>query len=396
VSERVRYPAPDAELDRRWKAVRLEMERENVDALLVHNHVDQLGGYVKYLSDLSASRGYPVSVVFPRDDAMTVVSHGPQGQVRDLSPETDPVLYGVKRVVNTWSFASASYTARYDAEQLVTALRPYVRGGDIGILGMAQMPHPLIEYVQEQFPGVTLRDAADFVDPIKAVKSDYEKEVLARTIELQKSVFLETLDAIEPGRREWDVMAAATKATLDHDSPGGTLLIGSGQRGDPGYFNMPRTQNRTLRAGDHLTLLIEVTGPEGYFGEVGRTISVGPADDALLEEHEFAVQAWQFAADGLRPGVSSAQAFADYNSFMEDHGRPRERRLHSHGQGYDLVERPLVREDEPMALVPDLLMACHPLYVHNGFAIQLCDNVFITPDGPTGPLHGIEQKVFEV
>jgi hypothetical protein len=35
---------------------------------------------------------------------------------------------------------------------------------------------------------------------------------------------------------------------------------------------------------------------------------------------------------------------------MRAHGRELEQRLHAHGQGYDYVERPLIRDDETMRL----------------------------------------------
>jgi hypothetical protein len=43
-----------------------------------------------------------------------------------------------------------------------------------------------------------------------------------------------------------------------------------------------------------------------------------------------------------------------------------------------------------------MLIAVHPMYVHAGAAYWVCDNVFVEPDGPSPPLHGIAQKVFEV
>ena len=41
-------------------------------------------------------------------------------------------------------------------------------------------------------------------------------------------------------------------------------------------------------------------------------------------------------------------------------------RLHCHGQGTDLVERPLIRAEEPMVLAAGMNLACHPRYVLDG------------------------------
>ena len=132
------------------------------------------------------------------------------------------------------------------------------------------------------------------------------------------------------------------------------------------------------------------------YAERGRTIVLGAADDALLAEHELAVQAWHAGARALVPGTGAAQAAEAYNRHLREHGRPEERRVHCHGQGYDIVERPLVRADESMAIAAGMLIALHPMYVHEQTAYWVCDNVFVDEGGAAAPLHGVEQKVFEV
>ncbi len=79
LSERLQTPISTAELERRWAAVRAAMERAKIDVLLMQNNSDQMGGYVKYFTDLPATNGYPMTLVFPRDDLMTMVTQGPFG-----------------------------------------------------------------------------------------------------------------------------------------------------------------------------------------------------------------------------------------------------------------------------------------------------------------------------
>ncbi len=51
---------------------------------------------------------------------------------------------------------------------------------------------------------------------------------------------------------------------------------------------------------------------------------------------------------------------AAHDEFMTARGYGKEKRLYAHGQGYDLVERPLIREDETMALAAGMNLAVHP------------------------------------
>jgi Xaa-Pro aminopeptidase len=391
----VRWLTPAAELERRWQLVRAGMEREGVDVLLAHNHVDGLGGYVKYLCDMGTGGGYPLTVILPRERPMTLVAHGPQADDRRLSPGEDPLLYGVERVLGSWSFSSAFYTAQDDATQIVRALRA-LAPARVGLVGYAQMGFGLLDHVRRELASVEFVDAADLVDEVKAVKSDWEREAIGRSVRMQVAVFEAALDAIAPGRTEWDVALAATLEARRQGSEHGPIMVGSAPPGAPAMFKPPRHQARVLEPGDRLTMLIEPSGPDGMYAELGRTIVIGSADDALLADHALAVEAWRAAAADLRPGADAAGLAARYNAWLRDHDRPEERRVHSHGQGYDIVERPLVRADENMRLSDGMLMALHPLWFHDGTAIWVCDNVFIGPDGATEPLHGVEQKVFEV
>ena len=77
LSERLQTPISTAELQRRWGLIRQAMEREKIDVLLMQNNNDHMGGSVKWFTDMPATNGYPKTVVFPRDDEMTVVMQGP-------------------------------------------------------------------------------------------------------------------------------------------------------------------------------------------------------------------------------------------------------------------------------------------------------------------------------
>src|ERR1700745_2580055 len=98
-TERLNTPISNAELERRWKAVRAAMERHKIDVLLMQNNNDHMGGYVKYFTDIPAGNGYPVTVVFPRDDLMTLVTQGPFDGMQNLPPAGDGMRRGVKQML---------------------------------------------------------------------------------------------------------------------------------------------------------------------------------------------------------------------------------------------------------------------------------------------------------
>jgi len=81
---------------------------------------------------------------------------------------------------------------------------------------------------------------------------------------------------------------------------------------------------------------------------------------------------------------------------MQRRGFPAEKRLYCHGQGYDLVERPLVRSDETMTIEKNMSFAVHPGYEANGVFSVICDNYLIGENGPGECIHATAKKIFEI
>ena len=116
----------------------------------------------------------------------------------------------------------------------------------------------------------------------------------------------------------------------------------------------------------------------------------------MKDELDFVIEARKFTLDLLKPGTPCKDIWDAYNGFMRKNGRPPEARLYCHGQGYDLVERPLIRNDEPWTIEKDMNIVVHPTYVHGGYLNWLCDNYIIGGNGPGDRLHQFPEEVVEV
>ncbi len=392
LSERLQTPISTAELQRRWAAVRAAMEREQIDVLLMQNNNDHMGGYVKYFTDLPATNGYPLTVVFPRDDLMTLVSQGPFGGVSNPAPNGDGVRRGVKQWLTTPSFTSCNYTASYDPELAAKALAPYA-GGTIGLVGIAQMSFALVDYLQKsRFSNTRFVETADLVDKIKAIKSSEEQDLIRRAAAMQDGAMRAAFAAVEPGLR--DRAVAAIAQCYSHEN--GIYLCASMPLDKPVQFSQRHYQNRAIQEGDTVALLVEDSGPGGMYTELGRSCVVGKASAELKDEFAFALEARKFNLALLKPGAPCKDIFEEYNAFMRKNGRPEEKRLHCHGQGYDLVERPLIRQDEPMRIESNMNIVVHPTYIRGGVLSWVCDNYLIGSSGPGERLHRFPEAITEL
>jgi len=394
-AKRISHAISTAELERRWREVRAAMKAQGIDVLVTQNNNDHMGGYVKYFTDLGAISGYPFTVIFPGDDLMTLVRMGAFGGELDMSSGTDPFHRGVKRILTTPSFASAPYTNDYDPELAVKALAPYAKG-TIGLVGKFQMSAAFLDYIRNALTSARFVDATDMVDRIKVLKSPEEIERIRDTARLQDGAMKAAFAAIKPGMHDREVAAVAQYYSHCRGSEQGVYKCGSAPAGTTYGFKDWHFQNRVIQEGDQFLFLLENNGPSGFYTELGRTCVVGRASNEMKDEFAFALEARQFVLDRLKPGTPSKQIWNDFNDMMKRNGRPQESRLNCHGQGYDMVERPLVRFDEPLEIQANMNIVVHPTYAHRGMMTWICDNFLIGPDGPMERFHETPEEITEL
>jgi Xaa-Pro aminopeptidase len=165
-------------------------------------------------------------------------------------------------------------------------------------------------------------DATEQIDRIKVIKSQEEVELIKQTAQLQDAAMEEVKKSIRPGRRDFEIYAEALHFTALNGSERQLILVSSGPPGTPVPFQPRHFQNRVMKDGDQVSVLIEL--------------------------------------QLLKPGADPKDLWNANNEFLEKNGYFPERRLYAHGQGYDLVERPLIRYDEPMKIKAGMNLTVHP------------------------------------
>ena len=209
-------------------------------------------------------------------------------------------------------------------------------------------------------------------------------------------MFAEVLSTIRPGLRDIDVTALAEQAGLRLGGEQGIFLGGSSPVGIRSPFVPRFMQGRQLREGDHLSLLIEINGLGGFYTEIARTMVLGKASDELKDGFEAVREAQAHSLAMLKPGMRASEVAAAHDAYMTARGLPPELRLYAHGQGYDMVERPLIRADETMTIEAGMCLAVHPGYETASIFAVICDNYLIGEDGPGECLHLTPKQIFEI
>jgi Xaa-Pro aminopeptidase len=383
-----------AELERRWTAVRAHMVSNGLDALVAQGFDDSLSGYVRWFCDFGASAYMKVAMFFRDGPPLATVEHGPLAGVRQVSPDeaNNP---GVARIYSTASFKSVPATFEYEAHAVAQELT--MRGARrVGLLRSGAMPHAFVTQLREALPNTEFLDVTDEIDRLKAIKSSDELGRLREVCAIQDEVFNRILQEIRPGVREVDILALAEHEFRMHGAIDGTMASGSAPSGQPAMIRSWRAQNRVLQQGDYFTVLLEMSSDAGYYGELARQVVIGKAAPDLRQAFDV-VKAAQAATVALfRPGAECAEIAAAHNQFMAAHGHAPESRLYSHSQGYDMVERPLIRRDETMKLEAGMFLSCHPVIVTRSMFVFLCDNFIIHEGAVAERVHRTPQEIFEV
>jgi len=182
-------------------------------------------------------------------------------------------------------------------------------------------------------PGSKFVDATDDIDRIKVIKSPEEIELIKGTAQRQDAAMEHVRKSIRPGRRDFEILAEAQYSMVTQGSERQLILVGSTPKGVAGRWQFRHFQNRMIKEGDQVNVLIETNGPGGFFTEIGRIFSLGTPSQALHDAMGTAIEAQALSLSLLKPGASPKDLWDANNEFLQERGYQPERRLLCHGQG---------------------------------------------------------------
>jgi tripartite-type tricarboxylate transporter receptor subunit TctC len=98
----------------------------------------------------------------------------------------------------------------------------------------------------------------------------------------------------------------------------------------------------------------------------------------------------------LKPGASPKDLWDANNTFLEKKGYFPERRAYAHGQGYHFVERPIIRNDEPMKIKSGMNITVHPTATNKTVWAGVTDNYIVTEIGAGPCIHKTPKEIIVI
>ncbi|MBI5463376.1 MAG: aminopeptidase P family protein [Ignavibacteriales bacterium] len=256
-------------------------------------------------------------------------------------------------------------------------LRPRTRVGiPAGHLTLA-----VYHNVRRLFSSMRLVDTVNVVEPLVAVKEEFEIVLIRKAVEITDAVFTRILRLIKPGIRELDIAAEISylHRTAGSDGDAFEPLVASGERG---ALPHARASERKLRRGDLVTLDFGCRF-RGYCSDLTRTVAVGTVSREKKKIYSTVLEAQLLAIERAAEGVhgKTLDRIARNHIRKRGYGRYFNHSL-GHGVGLEIHE-PL----RLSALSKDVLQTRNVatiepgIYVPNVCGVRLEDDIVIRGKG---------------
>jgi len=238
--------------------------------------------------------------------------------------------------------------------------------------------------------GVRWVDGDAALQAARRIKTAEELALFEEATALAEAVTAAALAHIRPGIRECEVAGEALRELF---RLGGeythvtTPFVASGERMAP---PTRLATDKLIRDGDLVFVDIGAMA-NGYFGDIGRTVSCGAPSSEQRRVYRAVYEGLQAGIAAMRPGATNLEVARAIRARAEEYGLA-ERFLSlfiGHGIGCGSNEPPYIGESFPGAaavtLEPGMVFALEPLIwipgVRGGAGVRLEDMVVVTETG---------------
>jgi len=264
------------------------------------------------------------------------------------------------------------------------------RGLDGGRIGIDEMAFCQLEAIGDFLPGVTLADGDAVMQAARLIKLPEEIALMEEACAIGEAVTQAAVDAIRPGARETDVVAAAMQelfrlgGEMAHVT---TPFVASGEHMAP-----PNriASDKIIREGDLVFIDIGAMW-SGYFGDLGRTVICGRPGRRQQEVYSAVHEALMAGTRAMAAGNTNDDVARAVRAVAERWGLAGNfiSLFIGHGVGMGANEPPYIGEDLPGAetvtLQEGMTFALEPLIwvpgVRGGAGVRLEDTILVTADG---------------
>jgi Xaa-Pro aminopeptidase len=352
---------------RRWRRAQDAMRRDGIDALILAPSAD-----LYYMSGYAAKPTERFTgFVLPATGDPSLVT--PAFELARLDAQFQAAV-----ACRTW--AETDDPLRLTAE-IVRAQTGRAQTRRLSVAAANQMWSEFLLGLQTEMPDAAWSPASRVISPLRMVKDDTERRLLAEAQVLAENSLRRLIEAGFAGKTERAVAAALLEArrAVGLDPTGSAGIIGSGPNGaSPHHMN----SDRVIARGDAIVIDFG-GGHHGYRADITRTIHVGPARDDFKRVYDTVLAANAAAFEATRPGATCASIDAAGRVVIDRAGyRAYFTHRLGHGIGLDGHEPPYMIGGNALPLAANMTFTDEPgVYLPGQFGVRIEDVVAVTATG---------------
>lgn len=340
------------ERDRRWRLVRAGMEKENLDLLLVYGNSGKQGPRSGNLAYVSAYRPFA-------------------GQRVLLLPrEGEPVLFvgvenqRIEAQRNSWIRDVRCSPLAPVPSQACEYLRGL--GGKVKRIGVSSysiMPVAWHQQFQKEVPGKEWVEAGEWIIKHRFVQSGEEIAASRRAAEAGDRVWSRLCACAREGMNEFDLRAEMDGAILPVGGVENFNMLSLGGMENEGEapwgYVIPQTE-RKVKRGD--ALLLEISPRvDGYWNQIVRILTVGPAAGWLTKAYDVVRIARDESLKHLKPGGQMAGMITTMQQVIESRGYKMWPYGLAHITGLDLTDY-MITPESSGSFQAGMVITVHPMF----------------------------------
>jgi len=251
--------------------------------------------------------------------------------------------------------------------------------GKVGV-EFGYLPAPFVNVLKDALPNASMHVLDGRIDPLRAVKSADEIELIRSSLRLCDSAQKEVRKQLTPGISEielWNAMKAHMEGLAAGRLPVLADLVAGSRTAEigglPGEY---RLQN-----GDPVIVDV-VPRLSGYWGDNAGTHFVGEPTEALAKIYRLVRETLHLGVDAVRPGVRACDLDEMLRAAIRKQDYPVYPHHSGHGIGTSYHEEPRIVPYNTTTLKPGMVIALEPgIYAPEIGGVRLEDVVLVTEDG---------------
>ncbi|MFO7559410.1 MAG: Xaa-Pro peptidase family protein [Desulfobacterales bacterium] len=391
------HNVPKTELESRIKKMQFRLAENDIDGALILQNTDlyYFSGTVQQSYLYIPAQGDPLLMV-QKDQDRAMAESAVTGIVPVSGPDQIPEILRKQRI---------------DLPRAV--------GLELDVL-------PVNRYIKFQkiFSGSEISDISEDIRLIRAVKSEYEIEMIQKASQLADKVAESVEEFLVEGIPEIELAGKieATARKLGHQGIirmrlwGSELFYGHLMAGDsaavPSYLSSPTggaAINPAIAQGPgqrpvrrHEPILVDyVFAFNGYLADHARIFSLGDLPDELIIAHKAMLSVQELVKQSAKPGTRSGElyeialektnAFGFGNHFM-GFGSSRIQFV-GHGVGLELDEFPFLAKNQEIILEKNMVIALEPKLIFPGKGVVGIENTHVVGDDGLNQLTRFEEDI---